>query len=127
MAATGFTPIYLYYTTTAAAQPVDTKLVAGELALNTTDGKLYFKNTGGIVTLLASADGSIGNVVGPASATDNALARFDLTTGKIVFAILTTESVLFNPDTYVFDVWIVIDDKKSVQISFGTLSVYSKV
>lgn len=54
MAATGFTPISLYYTTTAAAVPVNTNLVAGELALNTTDGKLYYKDTGGTVQLLAS-------------------------------------------------------------------------
>jgi hypothetical protein len=54
MAAAGFTPISLYYTTTAAAVPVNTNLVAGELALNTTDEKLYFKNAAGVVKLLAS-------------------------------------------------------------------------
>ena len=55
MAQSGYTPISLYYGTTAAAQPVAGNLVPGELALNTTDGKLYFKNTGGTVTLLASS------------------------------------------------------------------------
>ena len=54
MAATNFTPISLYHTTTAAATPSSANLVAGELALNTTDEKLYFKNTGGTVKLLAS-------------------------------------------------------------------------
>jgi hypothetical protein len=54
MAAAGFTPISLYHTTTAAAVPVNTNLVAGELALNTTDEKLYFKNAAGVVKLLAS-------------------------------------------------------------------------
>jgi hypothetical protein len=54
MAASGFTPIQLYRTTTAAAVPVDTNLAAGELALNTTDEKLYFKNAAGTVKLLAS-------------------------------------------------------------------------
>jgi len=54
MAATGFTPISLYYTTTAAAVPVNTNLVAGELAINTLDEKLYFKNSAGTVKLLAS-------------------------------------------------------------------------
>ena len=54
MAATNFTPISLYYSTTAAATPSSGNLVAGELALNTTDEKLYFKNTGGTVKLLAS-------------------------------------------------------------------------
>jgi hypothetical protein len=61
MAATGFTPISLYYTTTASAVPVNTNLVAGELALNTTDEKLYFKNAAGTVKLLAS-NGATTNV-----------------------------------------------------------------
>lgn len=54
MAATGFTPISLYYTTTAAAVPVNTNLVNGELAINITDGKLYYKDNAGVVKLLAS-------------------------------------------------------------------------
>jgi hypothetical protein len=53
MAATGFTPIQLYRTTTAAAVPVNTNLSDGELAINTTDEKLYFKNAAGTVKLLA--------------------------------------------------------------------------
>ena len=81
MAATGFTPISLYYTTTAAAVPVNTNLVSGELALNITDEKLYFKNAGGTVKLLAS-NGATTNVstfaggttgLTPASATSGAV------------------------------------------------------
>lgn len=55
MAQSGYTPISLYYTTTAAAVPTSGNLVAGELALNTNDGKLYYKNSSGVVTLLAGA------------------------------------------------------------------------
>jgi hypothetical protein len=54
MAATNFTPISLYYTTTAAAAPVAGNLVNGELAINITDGKLYYKDNAGVVQLLAS-------------------------------------------------------------------------
>jgi hypothetical protein len=54
MAATGFTPIQLYRTSTAAAVPVDTNLADGELAINTLDEKLYFKNSAGTVKLLAA-------------------------------------------------------------------------
>jgi len=54
MAATNYTPISLYYSTTAAAAPSAANLVAGELALNTLDEKLYFKNSSGVVKLLAS-------------------------------------------------------------------------
>jgi len=54
MAQTNYTPISLYYSTTAAAVPTSGNLVAGELALNTVDEKLYFKNSSGTVKLLAS-------------------------------------------------------------------------
>jgi hypothetical protein len=84
MAATNFTPISLYHTTTAAATPSSGNLVNGELAINITDEKLYFKNTAGTVKLLASSAGAAGDVVGPASATDGALAAFDGTTGKLI-------------------------------------------
>ena len=54
MSASGYTPISLYYSTTASAVPVNTNLVNGELAINITDGKLYYKDNGGTVRLLAS-------------------------------------------------------------------------
>ena len=54
MAATNFTPIQLYYSTTASAVPVNSNLVNGELAINIQDEKLYFKNAAGTVKLLAS-------------------------------------------------------------------------
>lgn len=62
MAQTGYTPISLYYSTTAAAAPTAGNLVAGELALNTQDEKLYFKNAAGTVKLLASSAGALGSV-----------------------------------------------------------------
>jgi hypothetical protein len=57
MAATGYTPIRLYNSTTASAVPLAANLAAGELALNITDGKLYY-NDGGTVKLLASNSAS---------------------------------------------------------------------
>jgi hypothetical protein len=100
MAQTGFTPIQLYRTSTAAAVPVDTNLADGELAINTTDEKLYFKNAGGTVKLLASTAGSSGDVVGPASAVDGSLAAFDGITGKLIKnANLTANNVLLGNGT----------------------------
>ena len=49
MAATGYTPIQLYYSTTASAVPVNTNLANGELAININDGKLYYKDSSGVV------------------------------------------------------------------------------
>ncbi len=41
-------------------------------------------NSAGAITIAASGGGGSGDVVGPASSTDNALARFDTTTGKLL-------------------------------------------
>lgn len=41
-------------------------------------------NAAGAITIAASGGGGSGDVVGPASSTDNAFARFDSTTGKLL-------------------------------------------
>lgn len=88
MAQTGFTPILIYGSTTASAAPSASNLTTTtdgvELAINATDGKLYYKDNGGTVQLLASKAGAAGDVVGPASATDSAVALFNGTTGKLI-------------------------------------------
>ena len=60
MAASGFTPIQLYYSTVSGHAPVAGGLVDGELAINTAEGKLYYKNSSGVVTLLAGISGYSG-------------------------------------------------------------------
>jgi hypothetical protein len=80
MSQAGFTPIQLYFSTTAAATPSAGNLANGELAVNITDGKLFYKDNGGVVKVLATA----GSLAGPGSSTDNALVRFDGTTGALV-------------------------------------------
>ena len=64
MAASGFTPIQLYYSTTTSNAPVAGNLALGELAINTTDGKLYYKNTAGVVKVLADGAVATGNLPG---------------------------------------------------------------
>ena len=57
MAATNYTPISIYYSATASATPTAGNLVAGELALNTNDGKLFYKDSSGVVQTLATKGG----------------------------------------------------------------------
>lgn len=54
MAATGYTPIILYNSTTAGAAPTAGNLAAGELGLNIADMKLYCENSSGTVEMLCS-------------------------------------------------------------------------
>jgi hypothetical protein len=58
MAQSGYTPISLYYSTTAAAAPTSGNLTNGELAINITDGKLYYKDNGGTVKVIAGTGGT---------------------------------------------------------------------
>jgi len=64
MAQAGFTPIQLYFSSTAASVPTSGNLIAGEVALNTTDGKLYFKDSGGLIKTLADSATATGNLPG---------------------------------------------------------------
>jgi len=54
MAQTGFTPISNYYSATATNVPTAGNLVAGELAINTADGKLFYKDSSGVVQTIAT-------------------------------------------------------------------------
>jgi hypothetical protein len=61
MAQTGYTPISIFSSATASAVPLAANLVQGELAINTNDGKLFYKDSSGVVQTMASkATGSIG-------------------------------------------------------------------
>lgn len=116
MAATGYTPISIYYSSTASAVPLAANLVAGELALNTADGKLYYKSSGGAVTLLASnaattnvssiTFGSTGltpststtgavTVAGTLAIANGGTAQTSFTAGQIHFGSFSTSANLF--------------------------------
>ena len=69
-------PAYIVLTSSPSL-PNERVLTAGS-GITITDG-----GAGGSLTITAAGGGS-GDVVGPASATDNAIARFDLTTGKLI-------------------------------------------
>ena len=61
MAAPNYTPIQLYFSTTASAVPLAANLAQGELAINITDGKLYYEDNGGVVQVIATKGaGTIG-------------------------------------------------------------------
>jgi len=69
MAQSGYTPIVLYNSTTAGHVPTTGNLQTGELAINVTDGKLYF-NQAGTITAIAttsSAAGYASNLLGGAA------------------------------------------------------------
>lgn len=65
--------------------PTTADLDLGEIAINTYDGVAYIKKDNGTASIVQLGGGSgSGDVSGPSSSTDNALARFDGTTGKVI-------------------------------------------
>ena len=88
MAQSGYTPISLYYSTTATNVPTAANLVSGELGLNITDGKLYYKNNSGVVTLLASSANANAAVIsfsgGPTGLTPNTASTGVITLGGLL-------------------------------------------
>ena len=61
MAASGFTPVSLYYSVTTTNTPLAANLVNGELAINIVDGKLFYKDNSGVVQVIATKGaGTIG-------------------------------------------------------------------
>ena len=76
--------IILKKSSVAGKVPAAGDLQVGELAVNLADAKLYSKNSAGTVISVGGGGAGSGDVVGPASATDNAIARYDGTTGKLI-------------------------------------------
>ena len=94
MAQSGSTPIQLYSSTTASAAPSAVNLANGELAINITDGKLYYKDNAGAVQTIAVklplpvANGGTGSTT--AAAAKIALAVVTAATGSQVVPSGTT-------------------------------------
>lgn len=80
MAATGYTPIQLYYSSTGSAVPLNTNLANGELAINITDGKLFYKDNTSTVQV-------IGWLTTPATAGGTGQTTY--TTGDLLYASAT--------------------------------------
>lgn len=68
MAQSTYTPIQLYFSTTAAATPSAGNLANGELAINITDGKLFYKdNLGAVQTIATKAAAALAVPITPAN------------------------------------------------------------
>ena len=108
--------------------------------------KLYFRDSAGTETELGGAGGS-GDVVGPGSSTDNAIARFDLATGKLIqnsgviindtntitvpgpIVLTAAGTVPAGTETYfrevANDLVVNVNTANSVLLNFGTTNNYT--
>ena len=81
MAQTGFTPIQLYFSSTTTNAPLAANLASGELAINITDGKLFYKDNANAVQV-------IGWKVVPATAGGTGQTSYAV--GDLLYADTTT-------------------------------------
>lgn len=105
MAQAGYTPIQLYYSTTASAAPTAANLLPGELAINITDGKLYYEDNAGIVQTIAyknlplsTVTGTLAVANGGTGSTTASGARTNLgatTLGANIFTITNPSAITF--------------------------------
>jgi hypothetical protein len=84
MAQTNYTPISLYYSTTAAAAPTAGNLINGELAININDGKLFYKDSGGSVQVIGWKNVPISTLAGAGTGVLTALGVNVGTAGAFV-------------------------------------------
>jgi hypothetical protein len=88
MAQSGYTPLLSYGSTTATNVPLAANLTTSasgvELAVNAADGKLFYKDTGGVVQVLASKAGNVN--VSSFSAGTTGFTPNTATTGVVTLA-----------------------------------------
>lgn len=93
MAQTGYTPISLYYSSTTTNVPLNTNLANGELAINITDGKLFFKNNSNVVKVMMTnpaglnyptADGTSGQAIVTNGSGTLSFGTAGISTGKAI-------------------------------------------
>lgn len=95
MAQVGFTPVQLYYSTTTTAVPTALRMQVGELAINITDEKLFFKNAAGVVKVLADSSSATGNLPGGGTGT----LVYQATTGNTAYLTLGTTNWILTAGT----------------------------
>jgi hypothetical protein len=100
MAQAGFTPIQLYHSATPAAAPTAGNLIAGELAINTADGILYYEDSGGVVKRIAQTVTPVANGgTGATTLTANNVILGNGTSAPLFVAPGTSGNVLTSNGT----------------------------
>jgi hypothetical protein len=105
MAQIGYTPIQIYYSSTTTNAPVAGNLAYGELAINITDGKLFYKDNANAIQVIGyklwpmtSVTGTLAIANGGTNATTASGARTSLgatTVGSNFFTLTNPSAVTY--------------------------------
>ena len=136
MAQTNFTPISLYYSATATNVPTAGNLVAGELAINTADGKLFYKDSAGVVQTIATKNATAGTyssittnqlTIGTTQlgAGDSSMLKNRIINGAMVIDQRNAGASVTPSNTYTLDRWTAYasqSSKYTVQQNAGSVT-----
>ena len=89
MAATGFTPIQLYRTSTVSAAPTAGNLADGELAINITDGKLFYKDNTNAVQVIGWKNVPVNTLSGTVAVNQGGTGQTTYTDGQLLIGNTT--------------------------------------
>ena len=92
MPGTGGTPISTFFSTTAGVSPSAGQLVNGELFINISDGKIFYKNSGGVVKLFGAGIAWLGVQTANFSAVNQSGYPVDTTSAAITALLPATPS-----------------------------------
>jgi len=119
MAATGYTPLQIYYSATTTNVPLVANLVAGELAINTADGKLFYKDSSNALQVIGwKTTPTTAGGTGLTSYTAGDLSYYATGTTLTKIAIGTAGQVLSSSGTA--PQWVNLSTIGVNTISFGS-------
>lgn len=126
MAQSGFTPIQHYRSATPGASPSAVNLADGELALNTADEKLFFKNSSGsVVSIAVSAAGTVTSVAASGGTTGLTFTGSPITTSGTL--TLGGTLAVANGGTGATTLTGVVKGNGTSAFTAGTVSLTSEV
>lgn len=123
MAQTGFTPQYQYYSATTTNVPTAGNLGYGELAINITDGKLFYKDNANVIQVIGYKLWPMTSVTGVLAVANGGTGVSSLGTG----AIVTTSATQTLTNKTIQSRMVVIADASSITINADITDVATQV
>ena len=99
MAQAGYTPIQLYYSSTTTNVPTAGNLANGELAINITDGKLFYKDNVGAVQIIGYKNVPLSTVTGTLGVSNGGTGATTLTANNVLLGNGTSAVQVVAPGT----------------------------
>lgn len=123
MSQSGFTPLQIYYSATTTNVPTVGNMAYGELAINITDGKLFYKDNNNVIQVIGYKLWPMTSVTGVLAIANGGTGTNTLGTGSIV---MTTETQTLTNKS-VQPRMVSLADATSITINGDTTDVATQI